>query len=343
MLSRRSFAAALGAAVTAGLSAACTSSSGSQASPSGSPSSTDGFPVTIKHVYGETTITKQPARVATLAWANHEVPLALGVVPVGFSKATWGDDDQDGMLPWVRAKLDELGGTPPVLFDETDGVPFESVAGTKPDVILASYSGLSKEDYEKLSKIAPVVAYPTTAWGTTMKQMIQINAQAIGKQAEGEALITRLGQQVAAAFAQHPSLKDKKVAWTAFKADDLSKVTIYTAHDPRASFLVEAGLKNPLVVEEQTKATQAFFAQVSSEQPELFDDVDAFLLYGSEDNAPLVAAMKAHPLVGRIKAVAQDRLVFLGNGPLAAGANPSPLSIPATMEQYCAKIAQGVA
>ena len=47
-----------------------------------------------------------------------------------------------------------------MLFDETDGIDFEAVADTQPDVILASYSGLTQEEYDTLSKIAPVVAYP---------------------------------------------------------------------------------------------------------------------------------------------------------------------------------------
>lgn len=340
LFSRRSFAALLGAAATAGLTAACSKRASPAAS---SPNSEAGFPVTITHAFGETTITKKPERVATLAWANHEVPLALGIVPVGISKTTWGDDDTDGMLPWVKAKVNELGGPTPVIFDETDGTPFETVSKTNPDVILASYSGMSKEDYAKLSRFAAVVPYPKTPWGTTMKQMIQINAQALGRSASGEELIAKLEQQVKDAFAKHPTLLGKKVAWAFFKAEDLSKITIYTAHDPRASFLVEAGMANPSIVEEQTKATKTFSAEISSERPEVFDDVDAFVTYGSKDNAPLVAAMKAHPLVGRIKAVAQNRLVFLGNGPLAAGANPSPLSIPATLSQYCAKLAEGLA
>ena len=71
------------------------------------------FPVTIEHAFGETTIESQPERVATVAWANHEVPLALGVVPVGMSKATWGDDDGDGVLPWVEDKLDRAGRRDP--------------------------------------------------------------------------------------------------------------------------------------------------------------------------------------------------------------------------------------
>ena len=133
--------------------------------PAGASSSA--FPVTIEHAFGETTIEAKPERVATVAWANHEVPLALGVVPVGMGEATWGDDDDDGVLPWVEDKLEELGADTPVLFDETDGIDFEAVADTEPDVILASYSGLTQEDYDTLSKIAPVVAYPEVAWGTS--------------------------------------------------------------------------------------------------------------------------------------------------------------------------------
>lgn len=159
----------LGTAVllAAGL-AACSTAPASTDIPSAeaNPASDDAFPVTIEHVYGETAITEKPERVATVAWANHEVPLALGIVPVGMSKATWGDDDGDGVLPWVEDKLNELGAETPVLFDESDGIDFEAVADTSPDVILASYSGITQEDYDTLSKIAPVVAYPEVAWGT---------------------------------------------------------------------------------------------------------------------------------------------------------------------------------
>ena len=89
------------------------------------------YPVTIKHAFGTTTIAKKPERVATVAWANHEVPLALGIVPVGFAAANFGDDDGDGLLPWVAKRLSELDAPKPVLFDEGDGIDFEAVAATQ--------------------------------------------------------------------------------------------------------------------------------------------------------------------------------------------------------------------
>lgn len=66
----------------------------------------------------------------------------------------------------MSERLDELGAEVPVLFDEGDGIEFEAVAATNPDVILAAFSGLSQEDYDLLSEIAPVVAYPEAAWAT---------------------------------------------------------------------------------------------------------------------------------------------------------------------------------
>lgn len=346
MLSRRTFGAILAMAATAGV-AACsnnstTPASSGSASGSASGNSSASFPITIKHALGETTIKEQPKRIATVGWANHEVPLALGVVPVGISKVTWGDEDGDGMLPWVKAKLEELGGPAPELFDETDGVPFEAVSNTKPDVILAAYSGITQEDYDTLSKIAPVIAYPKVAWGTTLQEMIQLNSEAIGMKEQGEKLHSDLQAEIKAVAAKHPDLAGKKAAWGFFNADDLSKVGIYTTHDPRAAFLVDAGLAVPGVVEEQSRTNETFFVELSSEQPELFDDVDFFISYGTSDNGPLLAAMQAHPLVSRIKAVAENHVVFLGEGTLANSANPSPLSIPASLDDYFTKLDEGV-
>ena len=62
------------------------------------------YPIVIKHAFGETVIEEKPERVATVAWANHDVALALGVVPVGFSAANYGVQDDSGMLPWTAEK-----------------------------------------------------------------------------------------------------------------------------------------------------------------------------------------------------------------------------------------------
>ena len=333
---------AVGAAAALALSlTACATSTPDSGSDAGvNPASDDAFPVTIEHVYGETTIESKPERVATIAWANHEVPLALGIVPVGMSKATWGDDDDNGILPWVEEKLDELGGDEPVLFDETDGIDYEAVADTEPDVILASYSGLTEEEYETLSKIAPVVAYPEVAWGTPVDEMVEMNSKALGLEEEGDALIEELHADADAALEANSILTDKKVLFAYFDPTDLSKIGYYTATDTRPGYLHELGMPFPSIVEE-SEGSELFNLEVSAEEASKFDDVDVIATYGDDST---IALLQADPLLSKIPAIAEGRVAILPNAsPIAASANPSPLSIPWGLSDYLAILAAPLA
>ncbi|CUR55933.1 Periplasmic binding protein [metagenome] len=299
-----------------------------------SSESATAFPITIEHAYGETVIEEKPERVATVAWSNHEVPLALGVVPVGMAAADWGDDDDNGVLPWVEDKLEELGAETPVLFDETEGIDFEAVADTTPDVILASYSGLTQEDYDTLSKIAPVVAYPDLAWGTSVEDMILINSLAIGLEAEGQHLVEHLDEQVTESFEAHPALAGKNAVFTYIDPADLSQIGFYTTHDTRPGFLNSVGMGSPAVVEAASDKTEEFYTTVSAERADEFDDVDLFITYGDAEGK-LVKSIQADPLIGKIPAVQAGAVATLVDStPLAAMANPSPLSIPWGIDDY---------
>ncbi|MBA2953880.1 ABC transporter substrate-binding protein [Nocardioides sp. MAH-18] len=336
MRAPRLLAAAAAATVLALSLTACGSDSDEDATSEGSdaPAAADAFPVTIEHVYGETTIEEKPERVATVAWANHEVPLALGVVPVGMSKATWGDDDGDGVLPWVEDKLTELGAETPVLFDETEGIDFEAVADTQPDVILAAYSGITQEEYDTLSKIAPVVAFPEIAWGTSVQDMVLIESKALGLAEEGEQLVADLDAQVAESYAAHPGLAGKSVMFSYIDPNDLSQVGFYTTHDTRPGFMASVGMAMPKVVEEASAETEEFYVTRSSENPEDFADVDLFVTYGDTDGK-LVGQIQGDPLLSKIPAVEAGAIATLeDSSPLAASANPSPLSIPWGIDEY---------
>lgn len=295
------------------------------------------YPVTIEHALGTTTIAEKPERVATVAWANHEVPLALGVVPVGFAAAGFGDDDDDGLLPWVAEKLAALGADEPVLFDEGDGIDFEAVAATDPDVILAAYSGLSQADYDTLGRIAPVVAYPEAAWATGWRDMIRLNSAGLGMAAEGEALIADIEAEIDRAVARHPALRGKTAMFvTHLDATDLSTVNFYTANDARVKFFTDLGLELPKSVAKASK-TGRFSGSISAERIDAFDDVDIVVTYGDRE---LRAALENNPLTARMPAVANDALVLLGRDPLGTAANPTPLSIPWVLEDYVALLAE---
>lgn len=334
---RARFLTAATAAALALTLTACGDSDESEttASDTSSDTAAEAFPVTLEHVYGETTIEEKPERVATVAWANHEVPLALGIVPVGMSKATWGDDDGDGVLPWVEEKLEELGAETPALFDETEGIDFEAVADTQPDVILAGYSGLTEEEYDTLSKIAPVVAYPEVAWGTSVQEMITLESKALGLAAEGEALAAELDATVAESFAAHPALAGKSVMFAYIDPADLSQVGFYTSHDTRPGFMADAGMTMPAVVEEESAKTDEFYVTRSAENPEDFADVDLFVTYGDPAGGDMISLIQKDPLLSKIPAVKNGAIAILEDStPLAASANPSPLSVGWGIDEY---------
>lgn len=302
-------------------------------------SSDDAYPLTIEHALGTTVIEEKPERIATVQWANHEVPLALGVVPVGMAAANFGDDDGNGILPWVEEKLEELGGETPVLFDETDGIDFEAVNDTAPDVILAGYSGLTQEDYDTLSRIAPVVAYPEGPWATSWRDLILVNSAGMGMATEGEQLLAELEQEIAQRAAEYPQLEGKATMFlTHVDPTDLSQVSFYTAHDTRAAFFEDLGLATPRSVLDASEQDDQFSATVSAEQVDMFDDVEIIVTYGGED---LVATLESDPLLSQMPAVANGAIVALpGTDPLGTAANPTPLAISWVLDDYLALLAE---
>ncbi|UOQ49691.1 iron-siderophore ABC transporter substrate-binding protein [Gracilibacillus caseinilyticus] len=298
------------------------------------------YPIVIEHAFGETVIEEKPERVATIQWANHDVALALGVVPVGFSAANYGVQDDSGLLPWTKEKLDELGAEDPNVFQDTDGLDFEAIADTNPDVILAAYSGITQEDYYILSEIAPVVAYESGPWVTTWREQVLLNAKGLGMEEEGEQLIADTEQLIQEKASEYPKTDGKKVVWVNFSADDMSQLHLYTPTDPRGGFLIELGMEYPESVTNQIEDESSYSLKLSAENADVLNDADIIIGYGGED---LYEAIKADPLLGKILAIERGSVVFIGNGtPLAASGNPNPLSIEYTIDQYLELIGEAI-
>ena len=335
-VSRKSFILGTASLSTTTLLAACGRSKSAS-------STTSGKTISIKHVYGTTEVPADAPKVATVAWANQDVLLALGIMPLGFSKQTWGVTDGSGMLPWTKEKVDELtanGAAQPKLFDDDGGVKInpQAVNATKPEVILAVYSGMSKEEYETLSKIAPTVAYPKVAWGTPWRETIAINATAVGKKTEGDTLVADLEKQVADAVAKHPQIKGKAAAFCYTAEGDATKFGYYTTADPRTAFLPDLGMKVPASVEKTSKENaSAFNVDISTENADSLNDFDLIVMYGTESD---LAAMQANSLLSQVRAIKNGAVAFVGDSdPMAASTNPGPLSIPWGIEKYVGLIA----
>jgi len=201
----------------------------------------DPFPVTVKHAFGETVIPASPQRVVTWGWSSTDAALALGVAPVGFPTFRSAGFDKD-VTPWVEDALAKLGAPAPAILDDSASPPIEQIAALKPDLILAVYSGITEAEYEQLSQIAPVVAYPVAPWTASWQEVITIVGEALGKPDEGKSLVADLEQ-----FIKDEAVKHSGLAGTSAVTmiDYNGTAAIHSADDARAKLLALAGFKIP--------------------------------------------------------------------------------------------------
>jgi iron complex transport system substrate-binding protein len=295
------------------------------------------YPVRISHAFGETVVEQKPERVVTISWGNQDVPLALGVVPVGVSEANYGVLDGSGLLPWTAERIQELGAEHPIIFSDTDGLDFEAINAAQPDVILAAYSGITQEEYDTLSEIAPTVAYPRQPWQTLWREQILIDAKGMGLEAEGKQLVSDLEAIIAETVGKYPQIEGMTAAFLYFDPTDLSKLSIYSPGDPRCAFLADLGLQVPDSVTKLAEGSESFYITVSAENADQLKDVDIILTYALADG--LLETLQADPLLGSIPAIKNGSVVVFKEDPLAASGTPSALSIPWAVNDYVSAIA----
>lgn len=280
------------------------------------------FPVTIAHAFGETEIAAEPERVATWGWGSTEAALALGVVPVAMAQQSYGANDE-GVLPWVAEELDELGAeTPVILTDDGEAPPYEELVEAAPDVILAPYSGITEEQYELLSEIAPTVAYADEAWTTPWRDVVTTVGTALGRADEAEAVLAGLDAELAAQAEAHPELEGLTVAavW-----DVAGTFYVYTPEDSRVEFLSALGLDDAPVVAELANGDSPFFYTLSHEQ---LDRLESDVVISYHDTQAEADAFLASAPIRAIPAVARGQVAqVVGTELIAAVSPPTALSL----------------
>lgn len=348
-LTRRSLLAGGGGGLAL-LLAACSTGpagqSGSSSPAAGSASGSDGaaqFPRRIEHVHGTTEIPARPQRVATVSWVNQDVTLALGVVPVGMTAVEFGGNAEKS-TDWFDAKLAETeGAARPVTWSEADGIDAEAIAAVRPDVILAVYSGITKEDYERLSKIAPVVAHPkdVPAFGTSWQDSTRVIGQALGRDAEAEALVADVEAEIAAAAEQHADLRGATFVYGTVDPTAADRINIYTDVDNRPKFLEALGMEQAPVVRQNSPEDQTFFFTWS---PERADELESDVLVSWALDDSVADAIAADPLLSAIPAVRDGGLVLQTDQQEVLSVSAiSPLSIPFALERVVPPIAEAAA
>ncbi|KRF12330.1 hypothetical protein ASG90_15220 [Nocardioides sp. Soil797] len=301
----------------------------------------DAFPVTVEHAYGESTIESEPKRVVTLGWTDQDTALALGVVPIGATDITWGGNE-DGSTPWFDAKLEELGGEQPTRLSDADGVPITEVAKLNPDLILATNSGITQKEYDKLSKInggTPVVAFPGDPWLTSWQDSLDMVGKALGR----TAIAADIKEQTEAALVQagedNPQIKGKSFIFASLTTSDMSKIDYYTVADNRPLILADTGMVNAPVIEDLSEPGK-FYGTLSADRAKELES-DVFITYAETEGD--LAKFEDDPLLSQIPGIKSGHVLASANQTDALGlSSPTPLSIPYAMEHFMPQVAKAV-
>lgn len=283
------------------------------------PAMAQDFPLTIDTTFGPVTIEAAPARVATVDYAGADNVLALGHQPL--TARAWFGPYPNTYWPWAQA---EAKAEPLVLNDPLD---FEAIAATDPDVILALRSGITSEDYAKLSAIAPTVAVPPGRgdYDLTWREQAERAALALGKVDEAAARIAGIEAKVADLVAAHADWQGKTFAMMTYYD---GSVGLYSATDSSVGFVASLGLAVHPKVADLSQPGQ-FYIPISQEiLPEL--DADVIFWYAEPGNPQVLS------LPGRaaMRAVAEGREIFLSLDSLTNGAmsHGSLLSLPVALD-----------
>jgi iron complex transport system substrate-binding protein len=325
---RRTATLLASAALLAGV-AAC---GGAPAEPAAAPAADGAYPVSVEHRYGTTEITGAPQRVVLVGLNEQDAMLALGSVPVGTSNFL---DAPNGIHPWAEEALGDA--TPPTLLDQTDGIPYEQVAALEPDLIVGLYSGLTQEDYDTLTAIAPTVAQPagqedfTISWQDTTRTLGTI----LGKEAEAQQLVEETEALFTQARAEHPEFAGQ----TAAMATVYEGYYFYGEGDPRGRLLTSLGFTVPPALA-QYIGSDGFGGTVPGEQVSTLD-VGA-LVWLADDATEGV--LRADALYGSLNVVSQGREVFVREGEPVNDAVSfvTPLSIPLILDDLVPRLATAV-
>ncbi|GAA2263477.1 iron-siderophore ABC transporter substrate-binding protein [Streptomyces atrovirens] len=278
------------------------SSDKDSSSPAGAGARSAAFPVTVEHKYGSTTIEEEPKKVVTLGLSDQDAVLALGVKPVG--AVDWFKEKPYGKWPWTK----ELWGSDtPEIVGERDEYNMEKIAALQPDLVVAQYSGMKKEQYDTLSKFTKVVAQPKDHpdYGAPWQEMTRQIGKALGKDDRAEKLISDIDAQFKTVRDEHPEFGGLTLAVAdSFEA---GKYSAFTRTDPKAIFFKELGFRLKPEIDELAKPGWNV-AELSAEKLNVLD-VDRLVWVTSSTDAN--DRIKAEPLYRKLKVSQDGRDLFV--------------------------------
>jgi len=293
------FVCAALAMLLAGASAARASVASGEANGAGSP-----FPVTIEHKFGRTVIPAEPKRIVAVGYHDHESLLAVGIVPVAL-RYNYGDHPY-GVFPWGQ---ELLGGATPVVLDFPMGeLDLEAIAALRPDLITAVYSGITRDEYALLSRIAPTIAQSGEYidFGMPWQEQTLVIGEAVGRKEQAEAAVAATEARYEEIRRTHPQFAGKKVILAVWREG--GQIGLLAEQDVRMRVFTNMGFELPDGFDELFG--DQFYAFISAEQLRMLEAAD-LVVWHQMAWSPGRWEIERHPLYASLRIAREGRHLFL--------------------------------
>ena len=294
------------------------------------------FPVTIEHKFGATVISKAPERVVTIGFSEQDPVLALGVKPVAVRE--WFGGQPYAVWPWA---VDELGdATPDVLVMPYGQLDFEKIASLRPDLIVATHSGITQQEYATLSRIAPTLAQPAAYpdFGVPWQEQTRLIGRAVGLEPLADRLVADVEAKIADARAAHPEFEGATIAWASPAGQ--GQYWVVGPNTPPMRFLSALGFELPPALARLIGERDS--GQISGEQIALLD-VDVLIFQASSEADR--KALEESPLFRSLKVAREGRVIYFDGSldPLYGALSFSTvLSLPYAVDELVPLLAAAV-
>lgn len=332
----KALAAFATALVTAALLSSCAPASDSTDDTAPAAAS-DAFPVTVDHAYGETEIPEQPQRIVTVGYTEQDTLWALGLKPVGVTD--WYGDHEFASWPWAD---EARGDSEPEVLSTSDGLDFEAIALLDPDLIIGTNAGMTEDDFDRLSDIAPTVAHSGDysmyfePWDV---QTLQIG-EAVGLVDEAQGLVDDIEAQFAEAAEAHPEFADTSVVFLQNAIYDGAAIAYQDGLS--TEFLTSLGFTIPSEIDayapDDASGGQAY---IPVENLDVLNAADV-LIWGTESDDD-IAALEGEAFVAAIAAQQAGSVVYTDGVTAGAIYFTSPLSLPYVIDSLVPALADAIA
>ncbi|MFI7484289.1 ABC transporter substrate-binding protein [Kocuria sp. M1R5S2] len=214
-----------------------------------------GFPRTVEHAMGETTIEEQPQRVVALDPSYVDAALLLDAELVGY--AQYRQDPEDPFADYLGDVEQETADSVNV---GTIAEPnLEKILELDPDLIVSA-KVRQEALYPQLEKIAPTVFSEST--GPTWKENVVLLGEALGKQEQAEQEVADYEAR-AKAVGEAILEKDPEATYSLLRFAGEDTARLYSSDSFIGEIMADMGIPRP---EGQPDTTESIFVPLSQEQ-----------------------------------------------------------------------------